>query len=80
MGMDVPRQNALVEFHPVYREWLDKQDRASFSGLTLEALASKTFYFLGETPDVNGQCLVASVDTGKIHGGFYTEAFIEATS
>jgi len=75
-----PRQNALVEFNPGFKAWLDRQDKASFSDQLIEAIESETFYFLGEMPNVKGQCIVASNKTGKVYGKFYTEAFIEVTS
>lgn len=78
--LPVPRQNALVEFHPVYRKWLDNQDKATFPPQLLEAIESETFYYLGGIPNEKGQCIVASVNTGKIFGGFHTELFVEVTS
>ena len=77
--LPIPRENTLVTFRPEYREWIDKQDRASFSANVLEAIESETFYFLSEISNVEGRCLVAAVGTGKVFGGFHTESFIEVT-
>lgn len=35
--------------------------------------------YLGEIPNMKGHCVVADIQTGKIHTGFHIENFCEAS-
>jgi hypothetical protein len=64
LGEDAIQQYALVRF-TAPKEHADKYDFK----------IGQQFVYLGEIPNMPGHCVVADVETGRIHSGYHVENF-----
>jgi hypothetical protein len=64
----LPRKLSLVVFEPPHSTVKKKYPFRQ----------NQILVFLGEIPNMKGHCIVADIQTGKIHSGYHSKNFREA--